>query len=184
MATCSCSVNGAGGRHDAADRAAARHAPRQCGDRNRKSCNRESRSWGHALQRAGERPRDLTTCTADSYRAETKVSCVALASSRVTKGGGNSGARVTVRTSVRAMHRSPSARSSSSGAALCRSASGSACRSGSPATAGTITYTRRCHRTAPALRTSRRAPYRPIHSTGSQYPIISDAICCELQSRQ
>ncbi len=48
--------------------------------------------------------------------------------------------------------------------------------------AGSITNTRRCQRVPPLA--SARASYRPVCGTRSQYQIITDAICCELQSRQ
>jgi hypothetical protein len=55
-----------------------------------------------------------------------------------------------------------------------------------PRIAGSITYTGAMpsHRSGVAHVASARPPYRPIRSTGSPYPIITDAICCELQSRQ
>lgn len=53
------------------------------GDRNMKLCKPRIALVRDALQRTGARPRGLTTCAADSYRTETKVSCVAIASSRV-----------------------------------------------------------------------------------------------------
>ena len=83
MATCSCSMNESGDWHAAADRA--RCSSRAAATRRSKQEVVQPRITfvRQPLPRAGARCRGLTTCAADSYRTETKVSCVAIASSRV-----------------------------------------------------------------------------------------------------
>src|SRR6478736_595661 len=86
MATCDCSMDGPGEWHDAADRA---HRSRAAPTRRSQHEVVQPRIAlaGQPVQRAGARRRGLTTCAADSYRTETMVSCLALASSRVVSGG-------------------------------------------------------------------------------------------------
>jgi hypothetical protein len=156
------------------------------GDRNMKLCKPRIALLRDALQRTGARPRGLTTCAADSYRTETKVSCVAIASSRVACARK---LRCTCNCEARRT-RHPEASAPivvvEHDAAPRRSASGSARRRGSPTESPDRSRTpgdaiapyRRCARCAGRL------PYRPIRSMGSPYQIITDAICCELQSRQ
>lgn len=183
MATCSCSMNGSGDWHAAADRArcssraAATRRPRQ------EVVQPRIMFVGQPLQRAGARCRGLTTCAADSYRTETKVSCVAIASSRVPS---TRKLRCACNCEDQRTRRAPSARSSSR--ILPRFAVPH--RVQPPKWIAAWRRIDHVHRATPSHRTcvpyvaSARPPYRPIHRMGSQYPNISDAICCELQSRQ
>jgi hypothetical protein len=87
MATCSCSMNGSGDWHAAADRA--RCSSRAAATRRSKQEVVQPRITfvGQSMQRAGARRGGLTTYAADSYRTETKVSCVAIPSSQVASAG-------------------------------------------------------------------------------------------------
>lgn len=156
------------------------------GDRNMKSCNRESRSCHIYCSGTGARRRDLTTCAADSYRTETKVSCVAIASSQVASARK---LRCTCNCEEqRTRHPEASARSSSSStmprlAIPHRVQPGEADRR---RIAGSITYARGCHRTVPALRTSRR-PARRIGQYAArdrhiQSSLMPSAANCNLGS--
>lgn len=160
MATCSCSMNGPGDWDAAADRT--------CGS-SRAAATRRSKQEvaqprimfvGQPLQWAGARRRGLTTCAADSYRTEAKVSCVAIASSRVASARK---LRCACNCEDQRTRRAPGspARGSSSRTLPSFAVPHRVQPPRSTAARRWIDHIhRRCHRTVPALRTSRRPARR------------------------
>jgi hypothetical protein len=155
-----------------------------------------NRARGRAQQRAGSAPRRSHDMHSRfiPHRDKGELRCDRTFSSRAARE--NSCPRVTAKGSARTMHTRSSLIVVERPAASCRSTSGSVHRGGQ-----WNTRSDRVHRAMSSHRTgdrhiapderptsTRRVPddatYRPIRGSGLQYQLISDAICCELQSLQ